>query len=187
MEPHPENPGSPDVIESLRRLGGNRHITVLMAASKRDFNEHTLSSSARSRSIKARRLAAQKGKETRPRAGPLRILATGDQGTSRKSAQRPAKIRQDPRFERVQSRDWSKGRRLNSGNGIHQRQSQKASTCVSSPSKATAGPSALQAIFKEVDPWHLLDLTFSYQIAELWALKVLELRPDDAMHCGAWP
>ena len=43
-----------------------------------------------------------------------------------------------------------------------------------------AGPSALQAIFDEVDPWHLLDPAFSYQDrVELWALKALEMRPDD--------
>ena len=43
-----------------------------------------------------------------------------------------------------------------------------------------AGPAALQAIFEEVDPWHLLDPEFAYQNrVELWALKVLELRPDD--------
>ena len=43
-----------------------------------------------------------------------------------------------------------------------------------------AGPSALQAIFEEVDPWHLLDPAFTYQNrVELWALKALELKPDD--------
>ena len=182
------NPGSPaaKVIESVRKLGGNRHITVLMAASKRDFNEHTLSylGKVNGGSIKARRLGRSKGQSSLAREqAHWWVLATGDQGTSRKSAQRLSKaIRQDPRFERVQSWHWSKGREV-------ELWKRKASApepesfdlrFIALARAMETGPSALQAIFKEVDPWHLLDPTFSYQDrVELWALKALELRPDD--------
>ena len=77
-------PGSPaaDVIASLRELSGNDHITVLMAASKRDFNQHTLSYLGKidGGSIKARRLGRSKGQSTLARdQGHWWLLATGDQ------------------------------------------------------------------------------------------------------------
>ena len=182
------NPGSPaaDVIKRIRELGGNRHITVLMAASKRDFNEHTLSylGKVNGGSIKARRLGRSKDHSSLAREqAHWWVLATGDQGTSRKSAQRLSKaIRQDSRFEKVQSWNWSKGREI-------ELWKRKASApepesfdlrFIALARAMEAGPSALQAIFDEVDPWHLLDPAFSYQDrVELWALKALEMRPDD--------
>ena len=182
------HPGSPaaDVIKRIRELGGNRHITVLMAASKRDFNEHTLSylGKVNGGSIKARRLGRSKGQSSLAREqAHWWVLATGDQGTSRKSAQRLSKaIRQDPRFERVQSWNWSKGREI-------ELWKRKASApepesfdlrFIDLARAMETGPSALQAIFDEIDPWHLLDPAFAYQKrVELWALETLELKADD--------
>jgi len=182
------HPGSPaaDVIERIRELGENRDITVLMAASKRDFNEHTLSylGKVNGGSIKARRLGRSKGQSSLARKqAHWWVLATGDQGTSRKSGKRLSKaIRQDPRFERVQSWHWSKGREIE----LWRRKASAPEPesfdlrFIALARAMEAGPSALQAIFEEVDPWHLLDPEFAYQNrVELWALKVLELRPDD--------
>ena len=182
------HPGSPAaaVIESIRELGGNGHITVLMAASKRDFNEHTLSylGKVNGGSIKARRLGRSKGQSSLAREqARWWVLATGDQGTSRKSGQRLSKaIREDPRFERVQNWDWSKGREIE----LWRRKASAPEPesfdmrFIALARAMEAGPSALQAIFEEVDPWHLLDPAFTYQNrVELWALKALELKPDD--------
>lgn len=182
------NPGSPaaNVIASIRELGKNRHITVLMAASKRDFNEHTLSylGKVNGGSIKARRLGRSKGQSTLAREqARWWVLATGDQGTSRKSGQRFSKaIRQDPRFERVQSWNWSKGREV-------ELWKRKASApeperfdlrFIALARGMEAGPTALQPIFEEIEPWHLLDPAFAYQDrVEFWALTALESRPDD--------
>ena len=182
------HPGSPaaDVIERIRELSENRDITVLMAASKRDFNEHTLSylGKVNGGSIKARRLGRSKDHSSLAREqAHWWVLATGDQGTSRKSGQRLSKaIRQDSRFEKVQSWNWSKGREI-------ELWKRKASApepesfdlrFIALARAMEAGPAALQAIFEEVDPWHLLDPAFTYQNrVELWALKALELKPDD--------
>ena len=42
------------------------------------------------------------------------------------------------------------------------------------------GPTALEAIFREIEPWHLLDPDFAYQDrVESWALATLEAQPND--------
>ena len=42
------------------------------------------------------------------------------------------------------------------------------------------GPTALEAIFREIQPWHLLDPKFEYQDrVESWALATLEAKPND--------
>ena len=102
-------PGSPaaDVMRNLRERGGNGHLTVLMTASDRNLNEQTLSylGNVNGGSIDARRLGRSKGQSSLAREqAQWWILATGNQGTSRKSAQQLSRaVRQDSRFERVQS------------------------------------------------------------------------------------
>ncbi len=181
-------PGSPaaDVIASLKDRGGSDHITVLMTASDRNLNEQTLSylGNVDGGSIDARRLGRTKGQSALAREqAQWWILATGNQGTSRKSARRLSKaVRQDPRFERVQSWPWSNGREI---------ELWKRKTTAPEPQRfdqrfiALArrmedGPAALEAVFGAIEPWHLLDPRFAYQNrVEGWALAALEERPDD--------
>ena len=181
-------PGSPaaDVIASLRELSGNDHITVLMAASKRDFNQHTLSylGKINGGTIKARRLGRSKGQSTLARdQGHWWLLATGDQGTSRKSAQQLSKeVRQDPRFERIQSWEWSKGREIElwKRRATAQEPERFDRRFIAIARRMEDGPTALEAIFREIEPWHLLDPEFAYQDrVESWALATLKAKPND--------
>ena len=181
-------PGSPaaNVIASLREISGSDHITVLMAASKRDFNQHTLSYLGKidGGSIKARRLGRSKGQSVLAREqGHWWLLVTGDQGTSRKSAQQLSKeVRQDPRFERIQTWEWSKGREIElwKRRATAQEPERFDRRFIAIARRMEDGPTALEAIFREIEPWHLLDPEFAYQDrVESWAVATLETKPND--------
>ena len=181
-------PGSPaaDVIASLRQREGNDHVTVLIAASDRDLNEQTLSylGNLDGGAIDVRRLGRSKGQGTLAREqAEWWILATGDQGTSRKSARQLSReVRQDPRFERVQTWPWSKGRDIE----LWKRKPTAPEPerfdrrFIALAKNMEEGPAALEAIFGSIEPWHLLDPRFAYQErVENWALAQLEESPDD--------
>ena len=181
-------PGSPaaDVITNLRERGGNGQLTVLMAASDRNLNEQTLSylGNVDGGSIDARRLGRSKGQSALAREqAHWWILATGDQGTSRKSARRLSRaVRQDSRFERVQSWPWSKGREIElwKRKATAPEPERFDQLFIALARRMEYGPEALEAIFGAIEPWHLLDPAFDYQDrVEGWALAALESRPDD--------
>ena len=181
-------PGSPaaDVITSLRQLGGSDHITVLMTASDRNLNEQTLSylGNVDGGSIDARRLGRSKHQSALAREqAQWWILATGDQGTSRQSAQRLSReVREDPRFQRVQSWPWSEGRDIELWKRLTTAPAPERfdKRFIALARRMENGPAALEAIFSAIEPWHLLDPTFSYQErVQTWALKAIEARPDD--------
>ena len=181
-------PGSPaaDVITSLRERGGNDHITVLMTASDRNLNEQTLSylGNVNGGSIDARRLGRTKGQSAIAREqAQWWILATGNQGTSRKSAQQLSKaVRHDPRFERVQSWPWNKGREIElwKRKATAPEPERFDQRFIALARSMEHGPEALEAIFGMIEPWHLLDPAFTYQNrVEGWALASLESRPDN--------
>ena len=91
-----------------------------MAASKRDFNQHTLSYLGKvdGRSIKVRRLGRSKGQSTLARPRALVATRYRDQGTSRKSAQQLSKeVRQDPGLKEFRVGSGARDERLNFGNG----------------------------------------------------------------------
>ena len=181
-------PGSPaaDVIASIRQREGSDHVTVLMAASDRDLNEQTLSylGNLEGGSIDVRRLGRSNGQSALAREqAEWWILATGNQGTSRKSARQLSReVRQDPRFERVQTWPWSKGRDIE----LWKRKTTAPELerfdkrFIALARSMKEGPAALEAIFSSIEPWHLLDPTFAYQErVENWAFAQLEKSPDD--------
>ena len=181
-------PGSPaeDVIASLRQREGSDHVTVLMAASDRDLNEQTLSylGNLDGGAIDVRRLGRSKGQSSLARQqAEWWILATGDQGTSRKSARQLSReVRQDPRFERVQTWSWSKGRDIELWKRKPTAPEPKRfdKRFIELARSMEEGPAALEAIFGSIEPWHLLDPRFAYQErVQNWALAQLEESPDD--------
>ena len=181
-------PGSPaaEIITALRDRVGHQPITVLMAASKRDFNEQTLSylGNLDGGEINVRRMGRSKGQSTVARdQAQWWILVTGDQGTSRQSARQLSRdVRRDHRFERIQTWPWSEGREIE----LWKRKDTAPAPerlderFIALARRMENGPAALEAIFSFIEPWHLLDPTFSYQErVQTWALKAIKARPDD--------
>ena len=116
-------PGSPatDVIASLKKLSGNDHITVLMAASKRDFNQHTLSYLGKidGGSIKARRLGRSKGQSTLARdqghcGYSLQEIRAHRENQPKNSAKKCDRI---PGLKEFRVGSGARDGRLNFGNG----------------------------------------------------------------------
>ena len=181
-------PGSPasDVITNLRERGGNAPLTVLMTASERNLNEQTLSylGNFDGGSIDVRRLGRSKGQSVLAREqAHWWILATGNQGTSRKSARRLSQeVRQDYRFERVQIWPWNKGREVElwKRKATAPEPERFDQRFIALARRMEDGPAALEAIFDAIGPWHLLDPAFAYQDrVEGWALAALGSRPND--------
>ena len=166
----------PVAIEQLRQRVGNQPTTVLIAASSKDFNEQTLSylGNLQGSQIQVRRLGRNSGQEEIALdQAQWWLLATGDQGTSRKSARALSKrVRQDPRFERVQRWPWSRGRQLELW---QRRESAPKPEPLERQFIALArglqqGPQGLNAVFQKIGPWHLVDPHFQYQNkVEDWA------------------
>ena len=181
-------PGSPasDVITNLREREGNAPLTVLMTASEPNLNEQTLSylGNFDGGSIDVRRLGRSKGQSALAREqAHWWILATGNQGTSRRSARRLSQaVRQDHRFERVQIWPWNKGREVElwKRKATAPEPERFDQRFIALARRMEDGPAALEAIFDAIEPWHLLDPAFAYQDrVEGWALAELDSRPKD--------
>ena len=182
------SPGSPaaEVMENLKQRGGNGHITVLITASDRNLSEETLSylGNVDGGAIDARRLGRSKGQSSLAREqAQWWILATGDQGTSRKSARQLSKeVRQDPRFEKVQTWPWSKGRDIElwKRKPTAPQPERFDRRFIGLARQMEDGPAALEAIFSTIEPWHLLDPKFTYQDrVENWASTTLKTEPNN--------
>ncbi len=157
-----------------------------MAASDRDLNEQTLSylGNLDGGAIDVRRLGRSKGQSVLAREqAEWWILATGDQGTSRKSARQLSReVRLDPRFERVQTWPWSKERDIElwKRKPTAPKPERFDKRFIALARSMEEGPAALEAIFGSIEPWHLLDPTFAYQESvETWAFEQLQESPDD--------
>ena len=178
-----KKPGSPaiDVLNSLNKRAKGLPTTVLLTSSDRNLNEQTLSYLGQidGRNIQARRLGRNPGQEDMALAqSNWWILATGDQGTSRKSAKKLGhRVRKDPRFQLVESWDWTEDREVELWK---RKDSAEIPTSfdnrfISLARGLESGPANLEPIFKEIEVQHLLDPDFRYQNrVESWALKKLE-------------
>ncbi len=171
-------PGAPaiEMLEELRVRSGNQPATLLLVASKRNFNEQTLSYLGQldGRNIQARRMGRHSAQlDLTLDQSEWWVLATGDQGTSRKSRRQLSRaVRNDPRFELLESWDWSKGRQIE----LWKRKSSAATPepfdkrFVRMAREMETGLPGLESVFTAIGPWHLLDPQFEYQRrVETWA------------------
>jgi 4-amino-4-deoxy-L-arabinose transferase-like glycosyltransferase len=96
----------PEAMAALRRRVGDRPVTVLLMASRPDLNEHT--ATVYGRLAGGRLVARQVGRKPGQKEAVLAsadwlLLATGDQGSKRRSARELSQaVRADGRFERVE-------------------------------------------------------------------------------------
>lgn len=174
------------VMQSLRQRVGQAPTTLLIAASSPDLNEHTLTLLGRQQGgqIVVRRLGRTPGQQQLAlEQGQWWLLASGDQGTNRRSARALSQaVRRDGRYELVQRWPWSKQRQLElwrrkpsaaSPSGFDQR-------FIALARALEQGPGALEAVFSAIGPWHLLDPQFTYQAnVQSWAQAQLQRSPGD--------
>ena len=183
IKPYSDSPVV-EVIKALRKEVGTKPTTLVMAASDPELNEHTLSYLGRSQGggILARRFGRNpKDDELALAQSNWWILATGNQGTSRKTARALSKrVRQDERFERLQSWRWSKDQDIE----LWRRKASAPKTepfdqrFIDLAKTMQDGPKGLEKIFESIGPWHMLDPHFSYQKrVRSWALHQLERDP----------
>ena len=175
--------GSPavNVLETINRLSKGEQTTLFMVSSDRNLNEQTLSylGQINGRNIQARRLGRNKDHEELSLAqSKWWVLATGDQGTSRKSRQQLSRaVRKDSRFELIETWDWDDNRQIelwrrrNTAEAIEKFDNR----FIKLARGLEKGPAALEPIFKEIEIQHLLDPGFNYQQrVETWANNRLQ-------------
>ena len=175
--------GSPAIhaLNSINKRVKGLPTTVFITSSDRNLNEQTLSylGQINGRDIQARRLGRSPGqKDMALDQSNWWILATGDQGTSRKSARKLGrKVRKDPRFELIESWGWTEGREVE----LWKRKDSAENPTtfdyrfISLARSLEYGPGSLDSIFKEIEVQHLLDPDFKYQDrVKSWALKKLK-------------
>jgi 4-amino-4-deoxy-L-arabinose transferase-like glycosyltransferase len=174
------------VMHSLRQRVGNQPTTLLIAASSPDLNEQTLTLLGRERGgqILVRRLGRSPGQqELALEQGQWWLIATGDQGTNRRSAKALSQaVRRDGRYEQVDTWPWTHQRQLElwqrkpgapPARGFEQR-------FIALARGLEQGPKGLAAVFEAIGPWHLLDPRFSYQQGvKAWADRQLQRHPND--------
>ena len=154
---------------------------MLLTSSDRNLNEQNLSYLGQidGRNIQARRLGRSPGQEDMALAqSNWWILATGNQGTSRKSARKLGhRVRKDPSFELVESWEWTEDREVELWRRKDSAEipSRFDNRFISLARGLESGPVNLEPIFKEIEVQHLLDPDFTYQDrVKSWALKKLE-------------
>ena len=183
----PERPSNVvAAIQSVRERVGDTPTTLLITASSPDLNEHTLTLLGRQKGgqILARRLGRNPGEQDLAlEQGEWWLIATGDQGTTRRSARALSRaVRRDGRYEQLQSWPWSRERRLE----LWRR---KPSAPPPEPFDQRfirlargldEGPQGLPRVFAAIGPWHLLDPRFTYQQrVSAWAQGQLQSDPAD--------
>ena len=176
-----------ELITALRRQVGTNPTTLLMAASHQALNEHTLSYLGRRQGgqILVRRLGRDpKDNELALAQAEWWVLATGNQGTTRQSARELSKrVRQDGRFEKLQSWPWDQGRTVE----LWRRKAAAAKPepfdqrFIDVAQAMQEGPTGLSQVFESIGPWHLLDPHMSYQPrVQRWALQQLKSNPENS-------
>jgi 4-amino-4-deoxy-L-arabinose transferase-like glycosyltransferase len=175
-----------EAIHELRKRVGSQPTTLLIAGSSPDLNEQTLTLLGRQQGgqILVRRLGRSPGQqELALEQGQWWLLASGDQGSHRRSAQAMSRaVRLDGRYEQVETWPWSRQRQLELWRrkpGIPAPQS-FAPRFIALARGIDQGPRGLSAVFKAIGPWHLLDPRFSYQPeVRRWAQARLQHHPSD--------
>ena len=175
-----------EAMAELRRQVGVRPTTVLLVASRRDFNEHTATVFGRlaGGQIVARQVGRRPGQQATVLAGAQwLLLATGDQGSNRPSAQALSRaVREDARFERV--RHWP--RRDAADLELWRRRSDAPPPRTFSHDfqrlapGLREGPAGLAPLFSSLGLEHQLDghRLYQQQVAT-WAQRRLAASPDD--------
>jgi 4-amino-4-deoxy-L-arabinose transferase-like glycosyltransferase len=176
----------PEAIEELRGRVGDQPVTLLMMASHHDLNEHTATVYGRLNGgrVVGRRVGRNPGMESAVLAGAeWLLLATGDQGSSRPSAQALSRaVRQDSRFERV--RHWPRAEAPDLELWRRRPDASAPRTFddrfIAMARRMEGGPAALAPLFASIGPEHLIDGHLLYQgrVAER-ARQRLQGRPDD--------
>jgi len=180
--------GSPaqSIIRSLRERTNDQPTTLLLTASDRHLNEQNLTylGQLHGGQIQARRLGRSPGQGELARdQGNWWVLVTGDQGTSRQSAQQLSHaVREDSRFQKVETWPWRNGQNIE----LWQRKNSAGASqsfdqrFIRLARGMQDGPRGVAAVFDAIHVWHLLDPEFTYQKeVEQWALKNLAINPDD--------
>ena len=176
----------PEAMAEVRRRVGERPTTVLLVASRPDFNEHTATVYGRLAGgrIVARQVGRRPGQQEAVLAGgEWLLLATGDQGSGRPSAQELSRaVREDGRFERI--RHWP--RRDEADLELWQRRSTASLPRTFSQDfqrlapRLESGPAALAPLFASIGLEHQLDGHRLYQEEVVgWARRRLAANPGD--------
>ena len=176
----------PEAMAEVRRRVGERPTTVLLVASRPDFNEHTATVYGRLAGgrIVARQVGRRPGQQEAVLAGgEWLLLATGDQGSGRPSAQELSRaVREDGRFERI--RHWP--RRDEADLELWRRRNTAPLPRTFSQDfqrlapRLESGPAALAPLFASIGLEHQLDGHRLYQeeVAS-WARRRLAANPGD--------
>jgi hypothetical protein len=176
----------PEAMAEVRRRVGERPTTVLLVASRPDFNEHTATVYGRLAGgrIVARQVGRRPGQQEAVLAGgEWLLLATGDQGSGRPSAQELSRaVREDGRFERI--RHWP--RRDEADLELWRRRSTASLPRTFSQDfqrlapRLESGPAALAPLFASIGLEHQLDGHRLYQEEVVgWARRRLAANPGD--------
>ena len=176
----------PEAIEELRARVGDQPVTLLMMASHRDLNEHTATVYGRLNGgrVVGRRVGRNPGMESAVLAGAeWLLLASGDQGSSRPSAQALSRaVREDGRFVRV--RHWSRPEapdlelwRRRPGASAPRTFDDRF---IAMALRMEEGPAALAPLFDSIGPEHLIDghLLYQKRVADR-ARQRLQVSPND--------
>lgn len=176
----------PEAMAEVRRRVGERPTTVLLVASRPDFNEHTATVYGRLAGgrIVARQVGRRPGQQEAVLAGgEWLLLATGDQGSGRPSAQELSRaVREDGRFERI--RHWP--RRDEADLELWRRRNTAPLPRTFSQDfqrlapRLESGPAALAPLFASIGLEHQIDGHRLYQeeVAS-WARRRLAANPGD--------
>ena len=175
-----------EVINAIKKHVGVRPTTVVIAASQSALNEHTLSflGLRQGGQILVRRLGRDpKDNKLALEQAEWWILATGNQGTTRKSARKLSRsVRKDGRFEHLQSWPWTQGREVQ----LWRRKPTATQPetfdqrFIELAQSLDQGPTGLSKIFESIGPWHLLDPHMSYQArVHQWAMQELSINPNN--------
>ncbi|MFN9619661.1 MAG: glycosyltransferase family 39 protein [Synechococcaceae cyanobacterium] len=176
----------PEAMAAVRQLVGRQPVTVLLVASRPDFNEHTATVYGRlaGGQVVARRVGTRYGQQQAvlDRAQWL-LLATGDQASSRPSAQELSRsVREDGRFERI--RRWPRAEAADLELWRRRSDAPRASSFADdfrrlAPAMAR-GPGGLAPLFSSIGLQHQLDGHLLYQRrVDRWATQRLAAAPDD--------
>ncbi len=176
----------PEVMAELRRRGGDQPLTLLLMASQPDLNEHTATVYGRlgGGRIVARQVGRRPGQREAVLAGAeWLLLATGNQGSSRRSAQELSRaVRQDGRFELAQR--WPGVRGLNLELWRRRADAPPARRFDAAfqrlAPEMAQGPGGLAPLFASLGLEHQLDghLLYQRRVAD-WARQRLQNNPED--------
>ncbi|MFO0037331.1 MAG: glycosyltransferase family 39 protein [Synechococcaceae cyanobacterium] len=165
----PEGFPLPEAMAALREQVGQEPTTVLLVASRPDFNEHTATVYGRlaGGQLVARQVGRRSGQQAKVLAGAQwLLLATGDQGSGRPSAQELSRaVREDGRFERV--RHWSRRDAADLELWRRRRDAPPARSFTQDfqrmAPRLADGPAALAPVFASIGLEHQLDGHRLYQ------------------------